>query len=102
MSGYALDEVINRTSHELNIWETPADRANWLAILKEQGSVRNRETKFRKKDGGIRVLLSSAELLDLSGETFILVASSDITERKQAEQSLTDLTRRLLSSQDEE
>jgi len=102
MSGYSLDEVINRTALELNIWETPTDRANWLAILKEQGSVRNRETKFRKKDGSFRVLLSSAELLDLSGERFILIASSDITERKQAEQSLTDLTRRLLSSQDEE
>ena len=38
--------------------------------------------KFRTKSGAFRVLLSSAELLDISGQKCILVASSDITERK--------------------
>lgn len=102
VSGYSFDEVINRTSLELNIWETPTDRASFLETLKAQGSLRNRELKFRKKDGSLRVLLSSAELLELDGEPVILMASTDITERKQAEQSLVELTGRLLSSQDEE
>lgn len=102
VSGYSFDEVINRTSLELNIWETPTARTSFLETLKTQGSLRNRELKFRNKDGSLRVLLSSAELLELDGEPVILMATTDITERKQAEQSLVELTGRLLSSQDEE
>jgi PAS domain S-box-containing protein len=100
-TGYARGEIVNNTSFDLNIWETP-QRAELVKILEEQGSIRNLETKLRTKGGNIRVLLSSAELLDLDGESCILIASSDITERKEAEQALTDLTGRLLSSQDEE
>jgi len=44
--------------------------------------------KFRTKTGDFRVLLSSAELIDLGGEKCILVASSDISERKALEEDL--------------
>jgi PAS domain S-box-containing protein len=52
------------------------------------GSVRNLEMKFRRKTGEFRVLLSSAELLELNGYACILVASSDISERKALEENL--------------
>jgi PAS domain S-box-containing protein len=81
MCGYKRDEVIGHTSLELCIWETPEHRTRFIEHLKQQGSLVNFEAKFRTKDGSMRVLLSSAEELDLSGERCLLVASSDITER---------------------
>lgn len=89
MSGYTRDEVIGQTSTELGVFESPAYR-NALLVepLTSSGVVRNFEMKFRTKSGGFRVLLSSAELLELGGEKCILVASSDITDRKTLEEEL--------------
>jgi len=47
-------------------------------------------------------LLSSLELLEIGNEKCILVASSDITERKETEQRLAELTGLLLRTQDDE
>ena len=88
MSGYRREEVIGHTSTELRIFERPADRLSLTTPLAKRSSVRNLETKFRTKSGKFRVLLSSAELLDLGGQKCILVASSDITERKSLEEEL--------------
>ena len=90
MSGYTRDEVIGHTSLELNIWETPAHRAYFIQQLKHRGYLVNLETRFRTKDGSMRVLLSSAEELELSGEQCLIVSSSDITERVAAQQALRE------------
>ena len=103
MSGYTQDEVVGHTSNELKIFENPDDRDSTLVQpLLRAGVVRNFELKFRTKNGAFRTLLSSAELVELTGEQCILVASSDITERKTLEQELTHLTAQLFRSQDEE
>ena len=89
MSGYTRDEVIGHTSNELRNYENPADRkALLIEPLLRSGVVRNFELNFRPKHGAFRTLLSSAELLELGGDKCILVASSDITERKELEQEL--------------
>lgn len=90
MSGYMRDEVIGRSSLELNIWETPQARATFVQHLKEHGSLVNYEAKFRIKNGSFRVLLSSAEQLDIAGEECLLVASSDITDITRAQQALRE------------
>jgi PAS domain S-box-containing protein len=103
MSGYSHDEVVGHTSNELKIFENPDDRDSTLVQpLLRAGVVRNFELKFRTKNGAFRTLLSSAELLELAGEQCILVASSDITERKTLEQELMNLTAQLFRLQDEE
>jgi PAS domain S-box-containing protein len=84
-SGYTREEVIGHTSLELNVWETPAARDKIINPLREGQSVRNTETKFGTKSGEFRLFLSSAELVDLSGQPCVLMASSDITDRKRAE-----------------
>jgi len=103
MSGGAREEVIGHTSSELNNFEVPEDRQRLLVEpLLKYGGVRNFELKFRRKDGSFRTLLSSAELIELNKQKCILVASSDITERKESEHRLAELTGRLLRTQDEE
>lgn len=102
MSGFSAEELIGRTSVELNMFDSHAHRQAVLLTPLNNGSLRNLEMSFRKKDGSNRVLLSSYELLELHGEKCILVASSDITERKESEQRLAELTGRLLRTQDDE
>jgi len=90
MSGYSRDEVIGRTSIELNIWETAEVRRAFIDRLIDHGSVVNLETKFRTKNGPFRTLLSSAELLDIADEQCLIVASSDVTDRVAAQQALRE------------
>src|SRR5215813_3582162 len=90
VSGYTREEVIGRTSLELNIWESLEARAELIGTLKGRGAVRNLETKFGTKGAGFRILLSSAEMIELGGQPRVLVASSDITERKRVEEALRE------------
>jgi PAS domain S-box-containing protein len=88
MSGYTRSEVIGHTSLELNIWLSPADRNRLIEPLLRSREVHNVETEFRTKNGQLRTLLSSGELIELSGQPSVLIASSDITERKRLELQL--------------
>ena len=90
MSGYTREEVIGKTSLELRIWETSEHRAEFIRELMETGSVRNVETRFRRKTGDVRILLSSSELLEIQGELCLIVASSDVTERVAAQMALRE------------
>ena len=102
-SGYTRAEVIGHTSIDLQIFQSQEHRiAALLTPLRETGSARNLEMPFRNKDGSFRTFLSSAELVEIGGERCILLASSDITARKEAEERLAELTGRLLRTQDEE
>jgi PAS domain S-box-containing protein len=90
MSGYTRDQVIGKTSLELNIWGSPEAREEFVTDLKERGSLVNRETRFYVSDGSARTLLSSAERLEIDGKQCLLVASSDITERMLAQRALVE------------
>lgn len=83
--GYERNEVLNRTSLELNIWGDPSDRNRLVESLKRDGKCMNLEAKFRQKDGGLIWGLMSASLMELNGEPCILSITRDITERKRAE-----------------
>jgi len=89
MSGYTRQEIIDHTSIELQIFKTEEERHKLLVEpLLTTGSVRNLEMAFRTSNGDFKTLLSSAELLELAGQECILVASSDISDRKILEQDL--------------
>jgi PAS domain S-box-containing protein len=82
--GFSKEEVIGKTSLELNLWSNPEDRQQFLSQYYAQGKVSN-ETQMRKKNGqAIQVLISSVRIA-LSNEFFILTSIKDITARIQAE-----------------
>ena len=87
-TGYSREEAIGRTTNELGLWERPPDRDTELATVKRDGQIRNREYRFRMKDGAEIIGLLSAELLEIGGEPCVLTVIQDITERKQAEERL--------------
>lgn len=93
--GYSREEVIGRSSMELNIYKNSEARAKLIQHLLEQGEIRDCEISTRTKTGEeIRVLFSS-ELIELDGEAHALATILDITERKRAETEIRKLNAEL-------
>jgi signal transduction histidine kinase len=80
----------------------PDERRPFLEKLLSKGTVRNVEFKIRTKDGQIRTTLGSAEVIEVEGESCILSVFADITQRKQAEEALSTMSRRLIGAQEQE
>jgi PAS domain S-box-containing protein len=93
MSGYSRQELIGKTTLELNINPDMAGRARIVAALNEHGSARDQELGLRMKSGELRILSVNVDLVDIEGERYILNTTQDITERKQAEQRILQLNR---------
>ncbi len=88
ITGYTREEVIGHSSAEISIWAKAEDRARMVQMLEEQGSVRNEEFEFRMKNGEIRTWLFSAEPIEIGDEPCLISITTDITERKRAEEKL--------------
>jgi PAS domain S-box-containing protein len=87
-TGYTREEVIGRTSLEMNIWHDPADRQKLVQGLQEKGYYENLEAQFQRKDGSLITALMSARVISLQGVLHILSITRDITESKVIEAKL--------------
>ncbi len=101
-TGWRRDEVIGHSPQEFNLWVDPEQRIAVMNQLVDQANVKDLEVRFRRKDGQIRTGLGSAELIDVHGEPCALSVIADITERKQAEESMAGFGRRLIEAQETE
>jgi PAS domain S-box-containing protein len=89
LSGFKREEVIGKTSVELGIWV--AERSQVIPQVIQQlqhQPIYDLEIKFRNKSGEIRDGITSVELIDLSGELYLLGQLYDVTDRKRAEAAL--------------
>ncbi|MGD9975731.1 MAG: PAS domain S-box protein [Desulfatirhabdiaceae bacterium] len=98
MSGYSEDEVVGKTSLEINIWVNPEDRIKIIDRLKKRGEIRNYETRFFAKDREIYGLMS-ATIIEINGVSHILNIIRDITDQKLAEEEKAKLESRLMQAQ---
>jgi PAS domain S-box-containing protein len=88
--GFTREETVGHTSIEMGIWESPEDRTRVAQMLRQQGEVHKIEIKFRNKWGESRDGLFSANLIEIGGEPCMIALTTDITERKQAEEKLNE------------
>ncbi|MBI3913022.1 MAG: PAS domain S-box protein [Chloroflexi bacterium] len=84
--GYTREELMQ--SSAIDLWADPRDRDGVIAQLRETGSVRNVEGRFRRKTGEIIYGLLSMEAVPLFEEPVAIAMLIDITERKRAEVEL--------------
>jgi two-component system, cell cycle sensor histidine kinase and response regulator CckA len=99
MTGYSEEDIIGKTSLDLNIWNDTNDRKKLVEGLREKGKVENLEAQFRLKDGETKHGMMSATLIDLDGIPHILSITRDITQRKRSEEEKTRLELQLLQAQ---
>jgi PAS domain S-box-containing protein len=95
MLGYAREEVIGRTTLELNIWPDDMARVKFVSQVQSAGRIRRQEVAFRHRSGQLRLALASAEIIDIGGEPCLLVIAEDITERERLAQELAQQMRML-------
>jgi PAS domain S-box-containing protein len=88
VTGYSHEEVIGRTSRDLNFWVRPEERIKFVEALQNQRSVRDMEISFRTKSGEIRIAMDSAEVIEVAGQECAIAIFRDITEQKTLERQL--------------
>ncbi len=94
-TGFTREDVIDRTSQEINIWCNPADRQTLVQGLREKGCYENLEACFRRKDSSVMTGLMSARIMVLRGVPHILSITRDIGDRKRMEEENRRLEERL-------
>jgi two-component system, cell cycle sensor histidine kinase and response regulator CckA len=95
LHGYTRDELLGRSSLELGLWATPAERDAMVARLRADGACTDLEIHSRTKEGALREVRISVELLELGGDRLTLGLAQDITERKRQAAALAARTQQL-------
>lgn len=88
--GYTKDDVEGKTSLELNLWVNDEDRKKMVQGVIKKNHFLNLEMQFRKKDGSVTTVLTSASKIEINNEMHILSLSRDISERKKYEDKLKE------------
>jgi PAS domain S-box-containing protein len=87
---YRREEVIGRTSVELNLWQDPSARGKLFAEVMAGRPINNWETHYRSRTGDGRIVLQSIEPIHIAGEPCLLSVGQDITDRKRVEAALAE------------
>jgi PAS domain S-box-containing protein len=90
ITGYVREEVVGRSSLELNIWADPADRRRLVSILRTENQCRNFEARFVKKNGQVIWGQMSASVMELDGVRCLLTITRDIDDLKQAQAKVVE------------
>jgi PAS domain S-box-containing protein len=89
-TGFLREEVIGRTSFELDLVVDIAEREIIQKEAEGKGRVRNAEVRIKTKNGEIRHGLFSAERLYVQDALYLLTAMNDITDLKRLERELRE------------
>ncbi|MDB6040920.1 MAG: diguanylate cyclase/phosphodiesterase with sensor, partial [Verrucomicrobiales bacterium] len=82
--GRPAEDVIGKSTIDMGLWSTAAERDNFLEEILREGALRNNERRWIIKDQP-RIFLHSAEVITLQDELCLLTVAIDITESKRAE-----------------
>jgi diguanylate cyclase (GGDEF)-like protein/PAS domain S-box-containing protein len=90
LTGWTREEVIGKTSQEINVWHDMKDRQRLVEALQRNGSCKDLRADFVTKQGGLIAGLMSAHVMTLNGRPCILSVTRDITAREAAEHRLQE------------
>lgn len=93
--GYTRQEVIGKTSQQLNLLADPSQRDLLIVETMKSNHIRDLDMRVRTKDGRILDALFNVDLLMIHGEPCVMTSAIDITRRKVAESRLVDMLKDL-------
>jgi PAS domain S-box-containing protein len=94
LTEYSRNEVVGHTSREFELWVNRQERTTVIRLFQEQGAVYDFEVRFRTKSGTIREVLLSVQGLELDGVPCALSIAHDVTERRELERELIEISER--------
>ena len=86
--GWHRSELVGRTTADICLWPSAEVRKQWAEALLARGNIVDYETAWVHKNGGLRNVSISGEIIDYDGVPYILAYITDITERKAAEEQI--------------
>jgi PAS domain S-box-containing protein len=90
LTGYSKEEIVGHPGAKLNLWADKEQRRIINEEFLKNGSVKNIEFKFHRKNGNIGYGILSAEVINIGTQKIALTAVLDITERKLTEAALKE------------
>jgi diguanylate cyclase (GGDEF)-like protein/PAS domain S-box-containing protein len=93
ITGYSREELIGKTSLELNLWCDTKDRQYLIDQLEKTGICESFETEFQIKGGRRFNGLMSGVMIDIDGTPCIITITHDFTKRKIAELKVQRISR---------
>ena len=89
-SGYSREEIIGKTSEELEFFSDINERDSLVEEAIRKGFIYAKEMKLRMKSGKVLDCLISISLIQISGKPHLLTSIVDITDRKHMELAVQD------------
>jgi diguanylate cyclase (GGDEF)-like protein/PAS domain S-box-containing protein len=89
--GYEREEVIGKSSLDLNIWADARDRMAMVEMVRQNSHCRGLEVQFRKKNGELIWGEMSASLIEIDGTECVLSVVRDVSHMKVAETTIRNL-----------
>jgi PAS domain S-box-containing protein len=99
ISGYARADVIGKRSLDIGIWRDASRRAQLVEELYRNEGVRDFPVDVTTREGAVRSCLVSAELIEIGERPCILAVTRDVTQQKEAEEKLRELSETLRRDQ---
>jgi diguanylate cyclase (GGDEF)-like protein/PAS domain S-box-containing protein len=91
MMGFNREEVVGRTSVDLDIWADDGDRHRLAEALQEELGCRDLEVRMRRKNGEVFWGQLSASFADIEGASSILSFIRDVSAAKADEEKIRNL-----------
>ncbi|MCX7982306.1 MAG: PAS domain S-box protein [Syntrophales bacterium] len=94
-TGYRREEVIGKTSLDLNLWADPKVFREFARLILKEGYCDNFESVFRLKDGSTTHGILSARIISIEGIPHVLAVTRNIADLKRLEEEKRVLEERL-------
>jgi PAS domain S-box-containing protein len=88
ITGHTRKEALDHSALELDLWDDPPVRGEFLEQLEAQGQVKDFEFLLRRKDGVLRRAVISAQLVTLAEEQCYVSIIHDITDERKTQELL--------------
>lgn len=87
IAGYTRDEVVGKTTEELDLW-SDHDRRRVVHLLRKEGRTTSVDMTLRPRSGAPRECQISCEVLKLDGVPCVVAVTRDVTKKKLVERRL--------------
>jgi PAS domain S-box-containing protein len=95
VTGYTREQVVGKTVSDIRFWVNPEERAAMVETMRRDHRVQGLQAQIYKASGEIITCDISAELIDIGGVQCMISNTTDITERRRAEEAVQRLNTEL-------